>query len=296
MPDLPGSNPEKDKKMIREILNCENYKPDYLKIYPCLDVDFTEIRKWKQIGRWKPYADEDPWKMLDVCLEAKIHSKYHTRFNRIQRDFPEERQHVLGYKSEHIRSNFRQTLLEYAKKNGIRCKCIRCMEVKTGQFVKDFVIHQEVYKASGGTEYFISVMNKQKSTLFGFVRLRINNKEKKKVDFYFPELKDLGLIRELHVYGNVVSTKGKNNGNTQTQHKGLGKMLVKKAEKIAFQKGLRGVAVISGVGVRSYYRKLGYQLYFTSGEYMIKKFAFSLCQEIWMAILGLLLLSLLCFS
>ena len=81
-----------------------------------------------------------------------------------------------------------------------------------------------------------------------------------------PENKDCAFIRELHVYGQLVeigkiSTLG-------TQHKGYGKKLVKEAEKIAQEKGFSKLSVISGVGVRGYYEKIGYH---KEGTYMIKK-------------------------
>jgi elongator complex protein 3 len=51
------------------------------------------------------------------------------------------------------------------------------------------------------------------------------------------------------------------------QHKGIGKQLVRKAEEIAKNLGFNKVAIISGTGVRNYYRKLGYHL---EDTYMIK--------------------------
>ena len=72
MPDLPGTNPELDKEMMLDIFTTPHFQPDYLKIYPCLDVQYTEIRKWKQNGRWKPYAEEDSGKkLIDVIVFAK---------------------------------------------------------------------------------------------------------------------------------------------------------------------------------------------------------------------------------
>jgi elongator complex protein 3 len=75
------------------------------------------------------------------------------------------------------------------------------------------------------------------------------------------------IIRELHTYGRVVPIKAKS--KKAAQHKGLGKKLMKKAEKIvATETNFKKIAVISGIGVREYYRKLGYKL---RNEYMVKK-------------------------
>jgi len=52
------------------------------------------------------------------------------------------------------------------------------------------------------------------------------------------------------------------------QHKGLGRKLMRKAEKIVKQEfKLKKIAVISAIGVRSYFRKLDYRLEET---YMLK--------------------------
>lgn len=264
MPDLPGTTMENDKEMIQKILNNEEYQPDYLKLYPCLDVEFTEIRKWKEEGKWKPYAEENATNLLDVCLEAKIHSKEYIRYNRIQRDFPEEKPDVLGYSSKHIRGNFRQMLQLYAKKKGYICKCIRCREVKKNKITRPILNSQE-YNASGGKEIFISVDSKNHEHIYGFIRLRLNNNTP-----VFKELENIALVRELHVYGFIQSTsKTDKSKKAQVQHRGFGKMLLAKAEMTAYLNGYNQIAVISGVGVREYYRKYGYHLKFNS-EYMCK--------------------------
>jgi len=80
-------------------------------------------------------------------------------------------------------------------------------------------------------------------------------------------LNDWAIIRELHTYGSVVPIKAKS--KKAIQHKGLGKKLMAEAEKIVKKETkLKKIAVISGIGVRDYYRKLGYRL---KDGYMIKK-------------------------
>lgn len=263
MPDLPGATPDGDKKMIKSILTEKEFKPDYLKLYPCLDVEFTEIRKWKQEGKWKPYAEENLGEtLLDVCLVAKKYSTEYIRYNRIQRDFPEEKPDIVGYSSLYIRNNFRQMLQNYAKKNGIECKCIRCREVKKNKVVYP-TIHKQIYSASEGEEIYISMDSNDRKLLYGFIRLRLQKSS------VFKELKNIALIRELHVYGFLQTTSKQKSNKSQVQHRGFGKLLVKKAEIEAYLHGFATVAIISGVGVRNYYRKLGYALEFDT-EYMCK--------------------------
>jgi len=267
MPDLPGATPDGDKIMIKSILTEEEFKPDYLKLYPCLDVEFTEIRKWKEEGKWKPYAEENKGEtLLDVCLVIKEYSTEYIRYNRIQRDFPEEKPDVVGYSSLYIRNNFRQMLQNYAKTKGIECKCIRCREVKKNKVLYP-TIHQQTYPASGGEEIYISMDSNDNKLLYGFIRLRLQHKS------IFKELTGIALIRELHVYGFLQTTNSKKSEKSQVQHRGFGKLLVKKAENEAYLNGYSKVAIISGVGVRNYYRKLGYTLEYDT-EYMCKTITF----------------------
>ena len=263
MPDLPGATPDGDKTMIKSILTQESFKPDYLKLYPCLDVEFTEIRKWKKEGKWKPYSEENKGQtLLEVCIVAKEYSTEYIRFNRIQRDFPEEKPDVVGYSSLYIRNNFRQMLQNYAKKNGIDCKCIRCREVKNNKVVYP-TIHQQEYSASDGKEIYISMDSNDNKLLYGFIRLRLQTNS------VFKELTGIALIRELHVYGFLQTTNSNKSSKSQVQHRGFGKMLVRKAEIEAYRNGYSTVAIISGVGVRNYYRTLGYTLEHET-EYMCK--------------------------
>ena len=104
------------------------------------------------------------------------------------------------------------------------------------------------YKASKGDEYFLEMVNK-KDILFGLLRLRI--------------VGGRAIIREVHVYGKSLRLGDKN--IMGAQHSGLGKQLIEEAEKIA--RGCKGIQIISGVGVRQYYKKLGYRL---EGEEMVK--------------------------
>ena len=146
------------------------------------------------------------------------------------------------------------------KKNNWMCKCIRCREIGNNKVNFDDVkINTEYYFASGGTEYFISYETDK--YLIGFIRLRINSIKPIVLDV----LKDCALIRELHIYSNLNNVG--NNINGSMQHKGFGKKLIEEAEKIAINNGYYKIAIISGTGVRNYYRKFGYELIDT---YMIK--------------------------
>ena len=122
---------------------------------------------------------------------------------------------------------------------------------------------------------FLSFENKEHSKVYAFLRLRINDKPE---DNILEELKNASLVRELHVYGKMipalqidpsadVQDDDENGAISNTQHLGLGKRLMAEAERITLEQGLKKVAVISGIGVRNYYRKLGYEL---EGTYVTK--------------------------
>jgi elongator complex protein 3 len=161
----------------------------------------------------------------------------------------------------------RQLLQDDMKKNKWCCNCIRCREVKDINVNPDDInIDITTYQGSGGTEYFISFEAdvKQIKYLIGFIRLRICNNVDKITQL--PILHDSALIRELHVYSNL-SNVG-NNIESSYQHKGYGKRLIEEAEKIAKEQGYSKISIISGTGVRNYYRKLGYTL---KDTYMCKE-------------------------
>ena len=152
---------------------------------------------------------------------------------------------------------------EFMKKNGSKCKCIRCRESghvlrKFNRVAKDCEVVTRGYEASEGTEIFISYEDVKQDIILGFCRLRFPSCGLRK-----EITKDSALIRELHVYGEAVMI-----GKTgKVQHKGIGKKLLAKAEQLAKEVGMKKMVVISGVGVRGYYRKLGYKL---EGVYMVK--------------------------
>ncbi len=256
MPGLPGSSFEKDLEMFKTIFEDDKFKPDMLKIYPCLlikpEYGKTELYEMWEKGEWKPYSDEEAAEL--IAEATKLFPKW-VRVMRIQRDIP-AKLILAGVKH----GNLRQMIDEKLKEKKINCNCIRCREIRDEQ-VTEPVLRTERYTASGGEEYFISLEDKEKDKLIGFVRLRKP---------YKPFRKEIGEntvgIRELHVYGPSLRIGEK--PEEEAQHKGFGRMLVKEAERIALEEiDAREMLIISGVGVREYYRSIGYDL---KGVYMAK--------------------------
>ncbi len=264
MPNLPGSTVAKDIKTMEQIFSDERFKPDQIKIYPTVVNEYAPLYKWYQQGKYKPYPHK---KLVELMLKLKSLVPCYCRINRLIRDIPEE-SIVAGNKI----TNLRQLLEKEMWERGIKCKCIRCREVRnkcrceaenrSNSAANKIKLFIDKYQASGGIEYFISYESPQRDLLYAFIRLRVPDND---ADMIFTELKNAGLIRELHTYGQLQSVGAESQA---VQHKGLGKKLMAEAERLTKKHGLQKIAVISGIGVRDYYRKLGYKL---EGSYMVKK-------------------------
>jgi histone acetyltransferase (RNA polymerase elongator complex component) len=102
--------------------------------------------------------------------------------------------------------------------------------------------------------------------LFGFLRLRIDPDPG---GDFVPELRGCGLIREVHVYGTSLGVGLQTQSQThRSQHRGYGQLMIRVAEQICLEHGLKRTAVIAGIGVREYYKnKCGYR----KGEYYMLK-------------------------
>jgi elongator complex protein 3 len=254
MLDLPGSSPKIDKEVIDEIVNDPNYQADQWKIYPTETTPFTKIKTWYYKGIYKPYAEDNSkgvaYKLIDVIIYAMSKVPNYVRVNRVVRDFPlKSIDGGLKY------TNARQLVKNKMDDMGIRCKDIREREIKFRRInLTDIRLNTDKYISSSGIEYFISYTSNNKRLLYGFIRLRIN----KKMDDVLECIREHALVRELHVYGvhTCVGTNNKNNA----QHLGLGTKLLKIAEDTCIKNKCYKIAVISGVGVRKYYRKRGYKL------------------------------------
>jgi len=264
MPNLPGSNISRDKKKFREIFSNGNFQPDILKIYPTVVVKNSELyQMWKR-GEYKPYSDKQ---LLDLLISIKKEIPPYVRIMRLIRDIPSQ-SIIAGSKI----SNLRQIIEQKTRQNILRCRCIRCREigkVESGKLKvesKTLKLIRRDYNASQGKEIFLSFEDKKNDKLYALLRFRIPSEFFEHKKHYIPALQNAAIIREVHTYGQLVSISKKS--KKDAQHIGLGKQLIAEAERIAQKEfKIKKIAVISGVGVRDYYRKLGYGL---ENEYMVK--------------------------
>ena len=251
MPGLPGSSIKKDIELFKKVFSSSDFKPDQIKIYPTQVLKGAELEKIYRNGGYEPYKQEE---LIQLLLKLKLMTPRYCRIMRIMREIPPEYL-VAGTKRIDLRKVLQEELLKRKKV----CKCIRCREigfVSRDREVKGRITLERLdYSASKGKEIFLEFVNDE-DVLFGLCRLRIIGKGKDKVM----------LVRELHVYGKQLKLNEK--GKEKGQHIGLGRKLMKESEKIAKKEKCSVIKVISGIGVREYYKNLGYNL---EGPYMVKK-------------------------
>ncbi|MCS7105239.1 MAG: tRNA uridine(34) 5-carboxymethylaminomethyl modification radical SAM/GNAT enzyme Elp3 [Thermofilaceae archaeon] len=250
---LPGSDPDIDFEAFKTIYEDPRFKPDMVKIYPTLVVPGAGIFELWKNGLYKPY-DMDT--LLDLIAKIKSITPPWVRIMRVQRDIP-----LTEVAAGPPVGNLREVVWSYMSKKGLRCRCIRCREIGryalwTGEVprLEEAKLMRRSYEASEGFEEFISYEDPVRDALFGFVRLRVPSQHAHRweVDAH------TAIIRELHVYGPETPV-GEEGG--WWQHIGLGKRLVKAAEDVARNEyGVERMLVISAVGTREYYRKLGYEV------------------------------------
>ncbi|MBI2136068.1 GNAT family N-acetyltransferase [Candidatus Woesearchaeota archaeon] len=340
MPGLPETSRKEDFAGMVQLFENQDYRPDMLKIYPCMVMPGTKLYEQWKAGKFKPLSTKEAAKLI---AEFKKYVPEYCRIMRVQRDIP------TNVTSAGVdKTNLRQYVEEVVKKKKIKCRCIRCREIgrffeKLGyeedklnpetfekivssvilaskvnksaqknikdkknntkdndkrykkfknpamfykQLLKKTLRHERNikpikpsalkhklmkniklvarhYHASDGNEFFISA--EWNDYVLGFCRLRFPSQ------FLRAEItEESALIRELHIYGQQVPIGNENFGATiegAFQHLGLGKQLLENAEIIAKTYHKKKLVVISGVGVREYYKKLGYK---KEGVYMVK--------------------------
>ena len=253
MPGLPGSSSERDLDSFKMMIEDERFRPDMLKIYPTLVVKGTVLYDQWTRGEYHPMSLDDTVRLLAT---VKREIPPWMRILRIQRDIP-----VKLIEDGVRKSHLRELVMARLEEDGARCRCIRCREIghvptrAEAADKSDVELKSLRYAASGGSEHFLSFEVPSLDALVGYARFRMPG----------GDIDGIGLVRELHVYGQMVPISDKPGKNWQ--HRGYGERLLAECERIASDAGLREIWVTSGVGARNYYRRLGYSL---RGSYMAK--------------------------
>ena len=254
MPGMPGSNSTKDLEAFNRVFADSAFKPDMIKIYPCLVIAGTKAYGWYREGVYRPYSTEEA---ANLIAEVKKRLPPWVRVMRVQRDIP------AGLIAAGVKkSNLRQLVQQKLAEHGDRCTCIRCREVGHRMAADNVTpdldkvqILTSSYQASEGKELFISAEDPENNVLIGYLRLRVPSAKAHR-----PEITAApsAIVRELHVYGPLVPV-GKRSAKAW-QHKGYGAVLLGEAERVAREDyGLRKILVISALGTKQYYMRFGYR-------------------------------------
>mmetsp|Transcript_14236 Transcript_14236/g.38587 ORF Transcript_14236/g.38587 Transcript_14236/m.38587 type:complete len:586 (-) Transcript_14236:641-2398(-) len=261
MPDLPNVGWERDLECFREFFENPDFRSDGLKLYPTLVIRGTGLYELWKHGLYRNYH---PDKLVDLVARILALLPPWVRVYRIQRDIP-----MPLVTSGVEKGNLRELALARMGALGLHCRDVRTREAGI-QDIHHKVRPDEVelirrdYAANKGWETFLSYEDPRQDILIGLLRLR---KAAGPDATRQPELQGrCSIVRELHVYGTAVAVHSRD--TSKFQHQGYGTLLMEEAERIArFEHRSKKLAVISGVGTRHYYRKLGYHL---EGHYMVK--------------------------
>ncbi|AAT43931.1 radical SAM Superfamily protein [Picrophilus oshimae DSM 9789] len=254
MPGMYGSSYSDDVKSFDEMFSNSDYMPDMLKIYPTLVVRGTSLYKLWKSGKYVPYDTE---RAVNLITYFMARMPPWVRVMRMQRDIP-----VQFIEAGVKRSDLRNLVMENLKKLNLKTMEIRSREIgiEKHKYNNDFRLVRRNYRAGSGDEIFLSYENSN-DDIIGFIRLRIPSEYAHRKEVY-----NSSIIREIKVFGNIVPL-GSHNSN-EWQHHGLGHNLLNEAERITRDEyGLKRILVISGIGVRNYFRKYGYE---RLGPYMAK--------------------------
>jgi elongator complex protein 3 len=262
MPGLPGSNVQSDVKAFLEVFENPDFKPDMIKIYPTLTIKGTGLYDMWKKGDYEPLSTE---KAAKLVAELKTYVPEWVRIQRIQRDVPAQ-----FIDAGVDKSNLRQLVNQELKEHGNECRCIRCREIGHKSLRQKIEVkEQEIslntiyYDASESEEIFISLVEQEYDALIGFLRIRdINGSHRSELN------KDpCMMIRELRVVGRELPVGKKSKEGMQ--HKGYGRELIDEAERICKEEyDKKHLFVLSGVGVKEYYRTLDFK---DNGVYLSKK-------------------------
>jgi elongator complex protein 3 len=220
-----------------------DFRPDELKIYPCSLVETADLMQHYVEGRFRPYEHDELLAVLAGVLAA---APRYCRLSRVVRDIS-SCDIVAGNRM----ANLRELAEERLRREGRACSDIRSREIRQGAIDPEALeLRATAYDSSVSRELFIELSD-ARDRLAGFVRLSLPS-----APSFVAELGHSAVIRELHVYGASLALGSHEAG--RPQHNGLGQRLVSEAVRRARAAGYATLSVISAVGTRPYYRRLGF--------------------------------------
>jgi len=244
MPNLLGATPEADAADYRRLFDDPDFRPDELKLYPCMLIESAELAVHHASGAWGPYDDETLAELVADCIAA---TPRWCRLTRVIRDFSS---HDVAAGTH--RANLREVAERALAARGVPVREIRSREVGgRAVSVSALQLRDTTYAHAVGEEHFLEWVTED-DRLAGFLRLTLPHRKPA-----IGELVGRALIREVHVYG--ASVRLGDRDAAASQHAGLGRALVEEAVRISALRGFRALGVISAVGTRPWYRRLGFE-------------------------------------
>lgn len=258
MVNLPGATPEADKADFAKLVSDSNFLPDEIKLYPCALIAGTGLERRYHEGTWAPYKETD---LVDVLVADVLKTPAWMRISRMIRDFSTQ-DVMAGNEHPNLRQQVEAALAAHASE----VQEIRFREIATARTSASELKMEEVaFTTSLSDEKFLQWVTPD-GHIAGFLRLCLPHEQAlanlkaafsaAKLDASeLPLIDGCAMIREVHVYGMAAQLGEKSFG---AQHRGLGSALVERAVEIAREHGYMHLRVISSVGTRNYYRKLGF--------------------------------------
>ena len=258
MVNLPGTTPTDDIDDYRNFVANPAFQPDEVKLYPCALIDSAPLARELENNAadstgakpiWEPY-DEDT--LVGVLAADVLATPAFTRISRMIRDFSAG-DIVAGNK----KTNLRQMVEERLRESAEPVREIRFREIGTDTIDADSLQLQELpYGTTATDERFLQWVAPD-GRIAGFLRLSLPHPDAvASLGEHAPVSPREAMIREVHVYGRVARLNATSGG---AQHLGLGRQLIERAEAIARAAGYTRINVISAIGTREYYRKLGFR-------------------------------------
>jgi elongator complex protein 3 len=245
MPNLLGATLASDRTDFTRLW--EGFCPDEIKIYPTQLLENTELYQIWLRGEYQPYSTAE---LVQLIADVKTTIPRYCRVNRVIRDIPST--HVID---GNRRTSLRQDVQHELKRRGVACQCVRCREVRDRKVeIKSLLMDDLIYPAGGALEHFISFTTPD-DRLAGFLRLSLPGSNSPETGM--PDLTAAAIIREVHICGQSLPVGANEQGSAQ--HIGLGSRLIQSAQDIARENGFPRLAVISAIGTRRYYQRLGFQ-------------------------------------
>ncbi len=266
MTNLLTATPEDDLRGYKRLVGEAAFMPDEVKMYPCALIENSDLMECYKSGSWQPYGEQT---LVDMLARAVLATPAWTRISRMIRDFSST-DIVAGNKKVNLREMVEAQAEQRAQALGCSIEEIRHREINARPTCAEELSLEELdYSTSTGREVFLQWVTSE-GAIAGFLRLSLPDATKACLTLHeadvnfqqedaksspFPAWSGEAMIREVHVYGSVAALHRIGSG---AQHLGLGKQLVERACQIAHDAGYSRINVISAIGTREYYRRLGF--------------------------------------